>query len=142
MKCKNCGVTDEAMFYASIGTYCKEHWKQYIKACRAAKPEHYKAYDKARLGSAERVEARRAYRKTPAGKAAVKRATQGWRQRNAAKVAAHNAISKAIMRGHIERQPCSKCGESMAEAHHPDYSKPMDVIWLCDKHHKEAHANL
>ena len=24
--------------------------------------------------------------------------------------------------------------------HHPDYSRPLDVVWLCDKHHKETHA--
>jgi len=26
------------------------------------------------------------------------------------------------------------------EAHHPDYSAPLDVVWLCSAHHKQAHA--
>jgi hypothetical protein len=30
--------------------------------------------------------------------------------------------------------------ESRPQAHHPDYSKPLDVVWLCDDHHKQAHA--
>ncbi|QMV32651.1 hypothetical protein F1_00023 [Ralstonia phage Heva] len=31
-----------------------------------------------------------------------------------------------------------ECSEA-PEAHHPDYSRPLDVVWLCDHHHKETH---
>ena len=35
---------------------------------------------------------------------------------------------------------CSQCGvEGRIEAHHPDYSKPLEVVWLCRIHHVEAH---
>lgn len=27
----------------------------------------------------------------------------------------------------------------MVQCHHKDYSKPLDVIWLCLKHHRELH---
>jgi hypothetical protein len=39
-----------------------------------------------------------------------------------------------------KNQPCSvtEC-QRKAERHHPDYNKPKEVIWLCRKHHKEAH---
>lgn len=33
---------------------------------------------------------------------------------------------------------CASCGRP--HGHHPDYSRPLDVVWLCDKHHKEVHA--
>ena len=39
---------------------------------------------------------------------------------------------------HIERQPCEICG-AKAEAHHDNYDKPLDVRWLCFKHHRQWH---
>ena len=41
----------------------------------------------------------------------------------------------------LERQPCEVCGEK-AEAHHPDYSKPLDVRWLCKRHHMIEHRKV
>ena len=38
----------------------------------------------------------------------------------------------------IPRLGCEVCGEK-AEAHHDNYSKPLDVRWLCFKHHREHH---
>lgn len=36
--------------------------------------------------------------------------------------------------------PCSvsRCNEK-GERHHPDHSKPLEVVYLCKKHHVEAH---
>lgn len=55
-----------------------------------------------------------------------------------------NATSKvqtALLSGKIEPQPCEICGESRAYAHHDDYSKPLEVRWLCKRHHVEWHKN-
>lgn len=46
------------------------------------------------------------------------------------------ALSNAIRDGRAERKPCEVCGKK-AQAHHHDYSKPLDVRWLCFKHHRE-----
>jgi len=40
----------------------------------------------------------------------------------------------------MERKPCEVCNDVNSEAHHDDYSKPMEVRFLCSKHHKEHHA--
>jgi hypothetical protein len=53
--------------------------------------------------------------------------------------AANNAVSNAVRDGRLQRQPCWVCGEK-AVAHHPDYSAPLDVVWLCQAHHKQTHA--
>jgi len=87
----------------------------------------------------DRIAAVRAYGKTPEGKAARGRANRAWRQRNADKVRCHNAVNKAILRGKLTPWPCEICG-GKAEAHHPHYGAPMLFTWLCDEHHKAAHA--
>jgi hypothetical protein len=45
-----------------------------------------------------------------------------------------------IKRGKIIKQPCCICGNPKAEAHHEDYSKPLDVIWYCREHHLKIHS--
>lgn len=44
-----------------------------------------------------------------------------------------------IKRGKIEKQHCKVCNDLNAEPHHYDYSKPLEVIWLCRIHHLELH---
>lgn len=54
----------------------------------------------------------------------------------------HNARSMLfyyIKIGRIKREKCF-CGETKVHAHHPDYSKPLEVKWLCRKHHVEEHV--
>lgn len=60
---------------------------------------------------------------------------------------AQNKVEKALLRGDLQRMPCEVCGESplavdgrsLVHAHHCDYNKPLEVIWLCQKHHHEWH---
>jgi len=52
---------------------------------------------------------------------------------------ARRLLSQAIRSGRIVRQPCRVCGASPADGHHPDYSKPLEVDWLCRQHRSEEH---
>jgi hypothetical protein len=56
------------------------------------------------------------------------------------KVEAVNLVAQAIKKKIIVRQPCF-CG-AKAHAHHEDYSKPLDVVWLCPMHHNERHVQI
>lgn len=56
------------------------------------------------------------------------------------KRAAHKATGNAIRDGRIIRQPCEQCGSKQVQAHHDDYSRPLDVRWLCVTHHNEHHV--
>ena len=58
------------------------------------------------------------------------------------KSSARSTFRRAVSAGKIARQPCCVCGESNAEGHHEDYSKPFEVIWLCSKHHVHIHRGL
>jgi hypothetical protein len=57
------------------------------------------------------------------------------------KNAARDVTRYAIKMGVIVKTPCIVCGCVEVEAHHDDYSKPLEVIFLCKKHHRELHRN-
>ena len=42
-------------------------------------------------------------------------------------------------RGKLLPQPCYVCLSPKAEKHHSDYSKPLEVQWICRKCHLELH---
>lgn len=51
---------------------------------------------------------------------------------------ARSLLEKAVKTKKIEKLPCLICGEK-SEAHHSHYDLPLDVTWLCRKHHIETH---
>lgn len=51
---------------------------------------------------------------------------------------ARYAVRNAVRRGDLNRKPCEVCGNPKSQAHHEDYSRPLDVIWLCGPHHSRA----
>ncbi len=53
---------------------------------------------------------------------------------------AQQILSIAVKRGVISKLPCMVCGNPESEAHHGDYSKPLDVVWFCPKHHRRVHV--
>ena len=79
------------------------------------------------------------YINTEKGKEVRKKACLNWIEKNKKKRQAHNAISIALRNKTISKLPCFVCGNSEVEAHHPNYDAPLDVIWLCTKHHAQLH---
>jgi len=56
------------------------------------------------------------------------------------KVRARRMVNSAVQTGKLQRGKCVKCGtEENIEAHHTDYDKPLEVEWICKKHHIEFH---
>lgn len=66
--------------------------------------------------------------------------TDKWAENHPEKAAAHKKVRKAIKSGTLIPQPCEKCGALEVEGHHDDYSKPLEVRWLCVPHHNEHHV--
>lgn len=56
------------------------------------------------------------------------------REKQSARAYAHSYLT----RGLLKKKGCAVCG-SEAQMHHPDYDRPLDVVWLCKKHHRDAH---
>ena len=63
-----------------------------------------------------------------------------WREKNKIKRKAQIIVFVAIRNGSLKRKRCETCNSIFSEAHHPNYEKPLDVIWLCKKHHTEEHS--
>ena len=80
----------------------------------------------------------RIYSKTNAGKLVQYLADQKRNKKFPNKRAARSAIAVALKNKTIVALPCFVCGDK-AEAHHADYDKPLDVMWLCSFHHKQTH---
>ena len=57
---------------------------------------------------------------------------------------AKSIFNRAIRTGMLLRpKQCSKCfviPNRTIEGHHPDYSKPLEVLWLCHRCHRIAHS--
>ncbi len=55
----------------------------------------------------------------------------------------YNGIQKATRQGKMKRAKdvqCEKCGKMADHRHHEDYSKPLDVVYLCRKCHVDLHV--
>jgi hypothetical protein len=69
-----------------------------------------------------------------------------WRLRNAEhweeRHAARRILGRAVANGSIKRKPCENCRSQPAQGHHTDYSKPLEVVWLCKRHHLRLHRSL
>jgi ribosomal protein L40E len=42
-------------------------------------------------------------------------------------------------RGLLSARPCQVCESADAQMHHPDYSRPLDICWLCNGCHADWH---
>lgn len=60
---------------------------------------------------------------------------------NREKRAAHSAAHVAVKDGRIKRRKkCQRCWRPAAHMHHADYTKPLDIEWLCHFCHRKVHA--
>ena len=55
------------------------------------------------------------------------------------KLRAPDKLRHRVQDGTVIRQPCVSCGAPNAEGHHEDYSRPLDVTWLCGQCHIDLH---
>ena len=108
---------------------CKECNKNDVTANRNKNIQKYRAYDKARGKEPERI------------KLSVE-ITKAWRAEDLRRQVAHSRVSRAIRNGTLTRKPCCQCAETKSLAHHEDYDKPLDVMWLCQPCHKQRHKEM
>jgi hypothetical protein len=65
-----------------------------------------------------------------------------WLSRNKDKISEYRKILYKAKKANPIAQECVIEGcQSIGERHHPDYSKPEEIIWICREHHRrKMHA--
>lgn len=61
------------------------------------------------------------------------------KKRDYKKERARAKVRYALKTGQLIKFACRDCGELETEAHHEDYNKPLDVIWVCKPCHAIIH---
>lgn len=107
---------------------CKACTKADSKANYRRDPSARKQYEKKRNKTAKRREQ-------------LTEASRKHRQSNPERYKARTAVSNALRDGRLEKGPCEGCGTAeRVQAHHEDYSKPLEVRWLCKQCHDREHG--
>lgn len=118
-KCKECTKKDIRNFNSENKNKVRERWR-----IRGRLPH--------------RIAARKAYAKTEKGRKTTNAAKEKWKSKNKLKMTAYSIFWAAVRSGKIKKESCEICGETKnIEGHHEDYFKPLDVNWLCLKHHHD-----
>ena len=92
------------------------------------------------------VEERREYEKkrnsTQERKDAAREKQRLHRANNPEKYKARTAVGNALRDKRIFKKPCEYCGsEERVQGHHKDYSKPLEVTWVCFQCHRQKEHN-
>lgn len=107
---------------------CKDCARKDVRSHRFENVEKVRAYDRERSKAPQSVARRKSY-------------GERYNKDNRERRHAHMQLGNALRDGKIGRKPCAFCrSEKDLEAHHHDYSKPLDVTWLCTPCHRRFHA--
>ena len=106
----------------------KEKLKIYMKKKREENIEYYREYD--------RKNHKKNYKRNCEK---IKKRKEIYTKKYSERVMARVIVRQAIKKGELKKQPCKICGEINGHAHHEDYSKPLEIIWLCTICHKKIH---
>jgi len=126
--CRGCDQTkpisefyEHAAMHDGRMSRCKECTKSKVRMYRRLN-ESVRDYDR-RRGARQTTEQAREYRQA---------FPEAYR--------AHNAVNNAVRDGRLTKEPCLFCSAEKVHGHHRDYSRPLDVIWLCPRCHHRLHA--
>lgn len=123
---------------------CKECTKAAVRANRAARIEYYREYDRRRFQENPERRAAQLAQMRSIPSSVTQPGKDAYRARNREKASATISVNNAVRDGRLaKRSTCEICGSSdRIHGHHHDYSKPLDVWWLCDHCHKHLHRMM
>lgn len=129
--CKRCLALKPSDEFYSNGAKCKVCVRECVRQRYLSEDGHSKVtkYEKRRV-------------KDPGRKAQVACYTKAHRRAHPDRYQARTAVGNAIRDGRLVRKPCEACGSERSEAHHDDYSRPLDVRWFCRRDHRAEEGRL
>lgn len=145
---KNCKGCNQWLDTEKFNTY-KKNGKTYLqymcRDCRRRRDTSEERREKDRESYKKNKhkyrEQQRIYNSTDRAKELNRKRSKKYWDANPEKNKARKKIRTCIRNGSIVRpEVCSRCGKKgKIEAHHKDYNKPLDVVWLCRKCHVDEH---
>ncbi len=84
----------------------------------------------------------KSYRLTPRGREKINNAVYKSIKKHPNRQKARSLVRLAIKNGNLVKPLKCKCGNRVIEAHHENYSKPLNVKWLCRKCHSDLHLTM
>lgn len=123
---------------------CKDCTKKDVYERSLRVPEKIQEYERWRSKQPGRLAAMAEIRKTEKFKKWASKYVKKRRALEPEKFRARSAVGNALRDGRLVKGPCAICGSrGKVQGHHYDYSKPLDVEWLCVKCHRtERHTRV
>lgn len=148
--CKKCGIEkpiEDFYVHSQMGdghlNFCKECVKQRVHKHRQDNIERIRKYDRNRPNAKERMKKEcEAIKNNKERYKTYLENKNKWGKENKYKRNAQCRVKRAINKGLlIKPNTCQICGKTDCEiqGHHHDYSKPLDVIWVCTECHGKLH---
>lgn len=133
--CTKCKIEKPlSEYHKSSSKYALDGHFYYCKVCKSSVSSV--EYKKNREGYFRRA---KKFRSTEKGKELAKKNYYDTKKNRPVIYAARVALNNAVQNGTLKRLPCEACGALKTDGHHPDYSRPLEVNWLCRLHHMEIH---
>lgn len=129
-RCSNCGA-EKPLDQFQIRKASKDGRTASCKECLRER-------DRVRNTVEHRVLARKEYAQGK-GKEVCNACKIRYIEKNPKKRFVHIKTGNAIRDGKLLKRPCEVCASENVQAHHCDYDKPLEVMWLCPIHHEEWH---
>ena len=127
-KCDRCLPLTEFYKHPMMGDghlgKCKECTRRDVRENYMKRRDQYLEYERKRS-------------RTPERRAGIRLSQEKWSDHHRARILLHNAVTRGRI---VKPKECQDCGAATRlDGHHPDYTKPLDVVWVCRPCHGKRH---
>ena len=146
-ECFKCGETKDISFFykhskmtdGHLGK-CKECTKSDVQLNYRDKIDQYKKYDQIRNQKRKEYISKKNKEYAERTNYNHGKNSKSWVEKNRVKRDCHIVVGNKIKNGTLSKGLCQICKtDKRIQAHHYSYDYPLNVVWLCEKHHSKVH---